>query len=237
MCNCELEPISVLIVEDHPVVRDGLVNYIGGAQDMKVIGQTEDGEEAVALALDLVPDVVIMDVVLKESGIDGAEATRRITSLCPNTQVLAFSAFSDDDKVFPTLKAGAMGYLLKTAPPAQVLDAIRQVACRQSYLDTQIYRKLTDYLSIVREGATDAELKPRLTHREQEVLPLLARGASNPEIADQLVISVKTVKTHVSNILHKLHFSDRTQVRYWARQQGASDSDDLFAVTSEPEPR
>jgi len=220
MCNYPTEQITVLIVEDHPVVRDGLAGYIGTAEDMQVISQTADGEEAVALAIDLVPDVVLMDVVLDESEITGVEATRRITSLCPNTQVLALSAFDDDDKVFPTLKAGAMGYILKTSSSAQILDAIRQVARRQPYLAQRIYRKLTDYLVITRGGLAPGELKPRLTPREREVLPLLARGLSNKNIADQLVISVKTVKTHVSNILQKLHLTDRTQVRYWAMQQG-----------------
>jgi len=219
MCNYPAEQITVLIVEDHPVVRDGLAGYIGTAEDMRVIGQTGDGEEAVNLAIDLVPDVVLMDIVLEESDITGAEATRRITSLCPNTQVLALSAFDDVDKVFPTLKAGAMGYLLKTSSSAQILDAIRQVARRQPYLAQRIYRKLTDYLVVTGGGLLPGELKPRLTPREREVLPLLAQGLSNKDIADQLVISVKTVKTHVSNILQKLHFTDRTQVRYWAMQQ------------------
>jgi NarL family two-component system response regulator LiaR len=224
MCDRQSEPISVLIVEDHPVARDGLVGYIGTAQDMQVVGQTGDGVEAVRLAQELLPDVVLMDVVLKESQIDGAEATRRITSLCPNTQVLALSAFEDDNKVFPTLKAGAMGYLLKTSPSDQILDAIRQVAHRHPYLDPPIYRKLTNYL-VLTGGIAPGELRPRLTPREKEVLPLLAQGFSNQEIADELVISVKTVKTHVSNILQKLHLSDRTQVRYWAMQQSFTDED------------
>lgn len=222
MCKWD-EEITVLIVEDHPVVRDGLVSYISTAREMKVVGQTADGAEAVELALELVPDVVLMDVVLKESEISGSEATRRITSLCPNTQVLAISAFDDDDKVFPTLKAGAMGYLLKTSPSDQILEAIRQVVHRQPYLDTRIYRKLTDYLSMVSDDQFDSEPRPRLTPREQELLPLLAQGSTNQEIAKELVISVKTVKTHVSNILQKLHLSDRTQVRYWALQRGVAD--------------
>lgn len=232
MCDCQTDYITVLIVEDHPVVRDGLVGYINTAEDMEVIGQTADGEKAVALATDLVPDVVLMDIVLDESEITGAEATLRITSLCPNTQVLALSAFDDDDKVFPTLKAGAMGYLLKTSSSAQILDAIRQVARRQPYLDQRIYRKLTDYLVITRGGIAPGELKPRLTPREKEVLPLLAQGLSNQAIADQLVISIKTVKTHVSNILQKLHLPDRIQVRYWAIQQGITGEKESEASSS-----
>jgi len=231
MCDCQTDQITVLIVEDHPVVRDGLVGYINTAKDMKVIGQTADGEEGVTLVIEQVPDVVLMDVVLEKSEITGSEATRRITSLCPNTQVLVLSAFDDDDKVFPTLKAGAMGYLLKTSSSAQILDAIRQVVRRQPYLDQRVYRKLTDYLVVSGKGGDPTELKPRLTPRESEVLPLLARGLSNKDIAEQLFISVKTVKTHVSNILQKLHLTDRTQVRYWAIQQGIAKEDESFSPT------
>lgn len=227
MCDGYTEPITVLIVEDHPVVRDGLVGYISTAQDMQVVGQTADGEEAVTLATELRPAVVLMDVVLSGSEIDGAEATRRITSLCPSIQVLALSAFQDDNKVFPTVKAGAIGYLLKTSPSDQILDAIRQVARRQPYLDPPIYRKLTNYIVVGSGGSLSGELKPRLTPREREVLPLLAQGLSNKEIAEQLVISVKTVKTHVSNILQKLHLTDRTQVRIWALHQGMTDDEDV----------
>lgn len=236
MCNNQEEEITVLIVEDHPVVRDGLVGYIGTADDMRVVGQTDNGKEAVALALELVPDVVLMDVVLPGSEIDGAEATRRITSLCPNTQVLALSAFDEDDKVMPTLRAGAMGYMLKTSSSAQILDAIRQVARREPYLDVEIYRRLIDYLKFVRRGASDAELRPRLTRREREVLGLLSRGLTNQEIAGRLIISIKTVKTHVSNIIQKLHLSDRTQARYWALLQGGADGLDDDSPLPQPTP-
>jgi len=157
--------------------------------------------------------------VLDGSEIDGIEATRRITDVSPSTQVLALSAYDEDKYVFPALKAGAMGYVLKTASSGQILDAIRAVARRQPFLDRRIYEKLRRFLAQVREEVLLPEPGPRLTPREQEVLDLLVEGLSNQEIADRLVVSVKTVKTHVSNILQKLHLSDRTQARFWALQR------------------
>jgi NarL family two-component system response regulator LiaR len=221
--------ISVLVVDDHPMALDALTGYLETADDMEVVACTGDGDEAVTLVQEKVPDVVLMDLVLDGSEIDGIEATRHITNVSPNTQVLALSAYDDDRHVFPALKAGAMGYVLKTASPGDILDAIRAVARRQPFLDRRIYEKLRQFLAQVRDDAWLPEPCPQLTPREQEVLDLLAEGLSNKEIAERLVISVKTVKTHVSNILQKLHLTDRTQVRYWAMQQGMTDEEDLFA--------
>lgn len=219
MCTSnEPSVISVLIVDDHPMVLDALTGYLGTAGDMEVVGCTGDGEEAVALAQEKVPDVVLMDLVLEGSEIDGIEATRRITTISPSTQVLALSAYDDDRYVFPALKSGAMGYVLKTASSGEILDAIRSVVCRQPFLDRRIYEKLRHFLGRVAELPL-SEPRPHITPREQEVLGLLAEGLSNQRIADQLVVSIKTVKTHVSNILQKLHLSDRTQARFWALQQ------------------
>jgi NarL family two-component system response regulator LiaR len=218
MCNTP-SVISVIIVDDHPLVLDALTGYLETTGDMEIVGCTADGEEAVALVQEKVPDVVLMDMVLDDSEIDGIEATRRIKATSPNTQVLALSAYDDDEYVFPALKAGAMGYVLKTASPDKILDAIRSVARRQPFLDCRIYEKLRRFLSQIRDEVMLPEPRPQLTPREQEVLGLLAEGLSNQEIADRLIVSVKTVKTHVSNILQKLHLSNRDQARYWALQR------------------
>ncbi len=222
MCNVP-SIISVIIVDDHPMALDALTGYLETADDMQVVAYTGDGEQAVALVQEKVPDVVVMDLVLDGSEIDGIEATRRITAVSPSTQVLALSAYDDDQHVFPALKAGAMGYVLKTASSGDILDAIRSVACRQPFLDRRIYEKLRQFLAQVREEVMLPEPYPHLTPREQEVLDLLTEALSNQEIADRLVVSVKTVKTHVSNILQKLHLSDRTQARYWALQRQAGE--------------
>ncbi len=222
MCTSnEFSAISVLIVDDHPMTLDALSGYLGTADDIQVVGRTSDGEEAVLLVQEKVPDVVLMDLVLDDSEIDGIEATRQITATSPSTQVLALSAYDDDRHVFPALKAGAMGYVLKTATSGNILDAIRSIARRQPFLDHRIYEKLRQFLNQLGEGPLASEPAPRLTPREREVLDLLAEGLSNQQIADRLVVSIKTVKTHVSNILQKLHLSDRNQARFWALQQRA----------------
>jgi len=209
----------VIIVDDHPMVLDALVGYLGTADDMTVVARTSDGEQAVALVQEQVPDVVLMDLVLEDSEIDGVEATRRITAVSPSTQVLALSAYYDDKHVFPALQAGAIGYVLKTASSDDILDAIRSVARRQPFLDRRIYEKLRQFLNQMGEGVLSSEPGPNLTPREREVLDLLAQGLSNKDIAGQLVVSVKTVKTHVSNILQKLHLANRHQARFWALKQ------------------
>lgn len=213
--------ISVIIVDDHPMVLDALTGYLETAGDMSVIACTSNGEEAVALVQEKVPDVVLMDLVLDDSEIEGIEATRRIAAVSPSTQVLALSAHADDRYVFPALQAGAIGYVLKTASSDEILDAIRSVARRQPFLDRRIYEKLRQFLNQMGDGVLFTEAGPNLTPRECEVLDSLAKGLSNKEIAEQLVVSVKTVKTHVSNILQKLHLSDRHQARFWALKQRA----------------
>jgi NarL family two-component system response regulator LiaR len=209
--------ISVLIVEDHPMTRDGLRGYVSTAEDIMVIACTDDGKEAVALVQEHVPDVVLMDLELENSEIDGIQATRLITDVSPNTQVLAVTAHYEDNYVFPALTAGASGYVLKTASSDEILDAIRSVARRQPRLDRGIFEKIRQFINM-QQGVTEPESAPHLTSREWDVLDLLAEGLSNAEIADQLVITVKTVKTHVSNILQKLHLSDRHQARFWVMQ-------------------
>lgn len=221
MCIDEAaEPITVILVDDHPVFVEAVAGYLEASGDFEVVGVTGSGDKAVALVQEHVPDVVVMDLVLEGSEIDGIEATRLITKTSPSTQVLVLSTYHDDRRVFPALKAGAMGYVTKTKDSAEILDAVRTVAQRRPWLDARIYEKLRQFIAQMREEVMLPEPGPSLTPRENEVVSLLARGMSNKEIAEELIISVKTVKTHVSNILQKLQLQDRTQAGFWALQRG-----------------
>lgn len=203
-----MELISVMIADDHPVVRHGLRLLLELQEDFDFVGEAVDGAEAVALAERLLPDVVLMDLVMPE--LDGIEATRQIRSVSPSTRVIVLTSFAEDEKVFPAIKAGAAGYLLKEAQPQELLDAVRRVHRGEGLLHPSVAAK------VMRELAERPEEEPALTERELEVLRLLARGLSNKLIAQELVISEKTVKTHVSNVLAKLHLSDRTQAALYA---------------------
>jgi NarL family two-component system response regulator LiaR len=202
------EAISVLIADDHPVVRRGLRTFLELQDDMRVAGEAADGREAVAEVERLLPDVVLMDLVMP--GVDGIEAIRRIRALSPSTKVIVLTSFSEDDKVFPSIKAGAAGYLLKDVEPQELGRAIRSVHAGEGLLHPTVAARL------MRELAGDRDEADTLTDREQEVLRLIARGLSNKAIAAELVVSEKTVKTHVSNILAKLHLADRTQAALYA---------------------
>jgi NarL family two-component system response regulator LiaR len=210
-----MDRISVLIVDDHAVVRQGLRAFLESEEDIEVVGEAADGTEAVQKVQELLPDVVLMDLVMPD--MDGITATRRISETSPNSRVLVLTSFSEDEKVFPSIKAGAMGYLLKDVPAEDLGRAIRSVAGGGFLLHPDIAKKVLDEFSLIR-----SETPPltRLTPREIEVLTLIARGRSNKEIARDLSISIKTVKTHVSNILSKLHMMDRTQAALYAVRQG-----------------
>jgi len=210
-----VEPITVLIVDDHSVVRQGLRTFLGSETGIEVVGEAADGAEAVEKARELVPDVVLMDIVMP--GLNGIAATRQIAEISPTTRVLILTSFGEDDKVFPALKAGATGYLLKDATPEQLARAIRSVASGVVSLDPDVASRVLDEFSTLDRGVPRAAT---LTTREEEVLSLIGRGLSNQEIALQLGISVKTVKTHVSNVLSKLHLMDRTQAAIYAVRQG-----------------
>ena len=210
-----MEPITVLIVDDHSVVRQGLRTFLGSETGIEVVGEAADGAEAVEKARELVPDVVLMDIVMP--GLNGIAATRQIAEISPTTRVLILTSFGEDDKVFPALKAGATGYLLKDATPEQLARAIRSVASGVVSLDPDVASRVLDEFSTLDRGVPRAAT---LTTREEEVLSLIGRGLSNQEIALQLGISVKTVKTHVSNVLSKLHLMDRTQAAIYAVRQG-----------------
>ncbi len=211
------EAISVLIVDDHAMVRRGLRAFLESEQDMEVIGEAADGAEAVDKVQDLLPDVVLMDLIMPD--MDGITATRQIRQVSPNTRVLVLTSFGDDDKVFASIKAGAIGYLLKDVPAEDLGRAIRSVARGELHLHPEIARKVLDEFNSAHDETPPLT---ELTGRELEVLSLLARGYSNKEIARDLHISIKTVKTHVSNILSKLHIIDRTQAALYAVRQGLS---------------
>lgn len=210
-----MEHISVLIVDDHAVVRRGLRAFLESEEDIEAVGEAADGAEAVQKAQELLPDVVLMDLVMP--GMDGITATRQIGELTPSSRVLVLTSFSEDEKVFPSIKAGAMGYLLKDVPAEDLGRAIRSVARGEFLLHPEIAKKVLDEFSAIRP---EMPFLAKLTPREIEVLILVARGGSNKEIARDLSISVKTVKTHVSNILSKLHVMDRTQAALYAMRQG-----------------
>lgn len=214
MANVSEEKITVLIVDDHALVRQGLRTFLELHDDIEVVGEASNGAEAVEQTRQLLPEVVLMDLVMPE--MDGIAATRQIRDLSPDTKVIALTSFSGDDKVFPAIKAGASGYLLKDVSPSDLVDAVRATHRGETQLHPDIARKLMDQVAHRTEEPTPDEL----TERELEVLRLIAGGLSNREIAKELVISEKTVKTHVSNILSKLHLADRTQAAIYALKRG-----------------
>jgi NarL family two-component system response regulator LiaR len=215
-------PIRVLIADDHAILRKGIRVLLGTEPDIEVVGEAADGTETVALARELRPDVILMDLMMPK--MDGIEATRQITSELPGVHVLVLTSFAADDKVFPTIKAGALGYILKDSGPAELVQAIHQVHQGQPSLEPSIA------LKVLQEVSHPPQQQPTpdpLTSREMEVLRLLAQGKSNREIADQLVITELTVRTHVSNILGKLHLASRTQAALYALKEGLASLDDI----------
>jgi NarL family two-component system response regulator LiaR len=215
-------PIRVLIADDHAILRKGIRALLGTEPDIEVVGETCDGLETVAQAETLCPDVVLMDLVMPR--MDGIEATRRITSGRPDVRILVLTSFAADDKVFPAIKAGALGYILKDSGPAELVQAIHQVHQGQPSLEPSIALKILQELS---HPLQQPPTPDPLSERELEVLRLLAQGKSNREIADQLVITELTVRTHVSNILSKLHLASRTQAALYALKEGLASLDDI----------
>jgi NarL family two-component system response regulator LiaR len=214
--------IRVLVADDHAIVRKGIRALLATEPDIEVVGEAENGREAVTEVERLQPDVILMDLVMPE--VDGIEAIRRITARQPEAHILVLTSFAADDKVFPAIKAGALGYLLKDSSPEDLVQAIHQVYRGESSLHPTIARKLLQELSRPSERPPTPD---PLTEREVEVLRLVARGQSNQEIADQLVISEATVRTHVSNILGKLHLASRTQAALYALREGLASLDDV----------
>ena len=207
--------IRVLVVDDHAVVRQGLRTFLELQDDIEVVGEAADGEQALASAAALEPDVVLMDLVMPR--LDGVSALQRLRERAPATRVIVLTSFLDDDKVLPAVRAGAAGYLLKDVQPAELVRAIRMVDRGEALLHPAVAAR------VLRELAGDdtrAERNELLTPRELEVLALLAGGRANKAIARELGVAEKTVKTHVGNILGKLGLSDRTQAALYAVREG-----------------
>jgi DNA-binding NarL/FixJ family response regulator len=209
--------IRVLIVDDHGVVRRGLRGFFELLDDIEIVGEAEDGGQAVEQVAALVPDVVLMDLLMP--GMDGIEATARIKAEHPEVEVVALTSFIEEERVTSALEAGATGYLLKDAEADDVAAAVRRAHAGEVHLDPQVARLLAHR---IRTRRTDAPAHEPLTEREREVLALVAKGRSNKEIATELAITERTARTHVSNILGKLGLASRTQAALWAiEQQGA----------------
>jgi two-component system, NarL family, response regulator LiaR len=207
--------IRVLIADDHPIVRRGLNITINAQEDMELVAEASNGEEAVTRIREHRPEVIIMD--LKMPGKDGLAAIKEVTESMPGARILVLTSFSDDDNVFAAIKAGAVGFLLKDSPPDQLLDAIRAVHRGEGALHSSIARKLmTEIKRPPDRVRTDAPLTPR----ELEVLQYIAQGLSNREIADKMSVSIRTVTTHVGSILDKLHLANRTKAALYAVEQG-----------------
>ncbi|WP_433366872.1 response regulator [Actinoplanes sp. CA-142083] len=207
--------IRVLLVDDQPLIRAGLRMLCAAEQDLEVVGEAGDGREAVSLAERLAPDVVVMD--LRMPGVDGISATSRILASRPATRVLVLTTFGDDDHLYPALTAGACGFLLKDAPPADLLEGIRRAAAGDSAFSQDVLRRLVD-----RAMSTRFSKKPTegLTTREQEVLELVGEGLSNAEIAERLHIGVTTVKTHITALMTKTNSPNRVRLALYAHEAG-----------------
>jgi len=212
----DLHIISVLIVDDHPIVRQGLRTLLDLQDDIRVVGEAVNGRNAVDLAARLKPDVVLMDLVMPE--MDGISATRQIVDLKQSTRVIALTSFVEDDKVIPAIQAGAVSFLLKDISPNELMDAIRAAYHGEARLHPDVIRKLMK--QVTSQAPATQPGAPDLTERELEVLSLVGQGLSNREIAARLVISEKTVKTHVSNLLGKLVMEDRTRLAIYAIKKG-----------------
>ncbi len=212
-----MDKLRVLIADDHTLFRDGVRALLGSTQDLELVGEAATGEEAVALAASLQPDVIVMD--LKMPVVNGIDATHRIVTASPHIAILVVTMFDDDQSVFAAMRAGARGYVLKGANHTEMLRAIRAVGSGEAIFSSTIAARLMDYFSNLRPQA-QPQVFPELTDREREILKLIAQGYKNAEIATQLVLSPKTVRNHITNILSKLQVADRAEAILRARDVG-----------------
>lgn len=209
-------PISIIIVDDHEVVRNGIRAYLETLPEFQVVGEAASGEEAIKLVGDLIPDVVLMDLIMP--GMDGIETTRAVKKISPRTQVVVLTSYHEDEHIFPALKAGAISYILKDMKMEKLAEALQRAIRSEVTLHPLVAARVLRNLR--GESSADETIYADLTERELDVLKLIANGLSNSQIAAELVISENTVKGHVSNILSKLHLADRTQVAVYAWQKG-----------------
>lgn len=210
------EAITVLLVDDHAMVRQGVRTFLETQADLSVVGEAGSGEEAVGLAAQHVPDVILMDLIMPD--MDGVEATRRVKQVSPRSQVVVLTSYYEDEHIFPALKAGALSYVLKDLSADELAGAVRKAAKGEAVLHPRVAARVIQEL----QGRREEGLNPftELSERELEVLKLIADGMSNAAMADKLVLSEKTIKGHVSNILSKLHLVDRTQAAVYAWREG-----------------
>ncbi|WP_026700442.1 response regulator [Salibacterium aidingense] len=208
--------IKVVLIDDHEMVRMGVSAYLSTEDDIQVAGEAEDGETGLQLVQQHQPDVVLMDLIMEK--MDGIEATKQIMSELPDTKVIVLTSFYDDEQVYPAIEAGAFSYLLKTAKAEMIAEAIRAAMKGESKVEAEVTRKMMQ-----RMRQPESSLHDTLTERERDVVSLIGEGKTNQEIADELYIGIKTVKTHVSHILSKLAVDDRTQIAVYAHRHGLAD--------------
>lgn len=212
-----MDKLKVILVDDHEMVRLGLKSFLNMQKDFEVIAEASNGRQGIELALELKPDVLVMDLVMPELG--GVEATLEILKEWPEAKILVLTSYLDNEKIYPVIDAGAKGYMLKTSSAAEILNAIQKVAKGQLAIETEVDKK-------IKAHDRKPNLHDELTAREYDILYLLAKGYDNQTIADELFISLKTVKTHVSNILSKLEVDDRTQAVVYAFRHHLVPQDD-----------
>lgn len=209
--------LKIILIDDHEMVRLGLKSFFNLQEDIEVVGEAINGKDGISLALEKRPDVVVMDLVMPE--MDGVEATLQLLSEWPEAKILVLTSYLDNEKIYPVIEAGARGYMLKTSSAAEILNAVRKVANGNISIQNEVDKKFRAY-------EEEPRLYEELTNRETDILNLLAKGYDNQSIADELFISLKTVKTHVSNILSKLNVDDRTQAVVYAFKHHLVPQDD-----------
>lgn len=212
-----MDQITVILVDDHDVVRQGVRTFLDLQPDIEVLGEADSGEAGVALVESHAPDVVLLDLIMP-GGMDGVSATRKIKEASPRTQVIILTSYHEDEHIFPAIQAGALSYLLKNVKAPELADAIRKAANNEAVLNPRVAARIIQEVQAPR--GDQVNLYSELSEREMQVLQLVANGMNNAEIGEELVLSVKTVRSHMSNILGKLHLRDRTQLAVYAWRKG-----------------